>query len=79
LLEVKSHVQDEVAERGAPDFAERAALWSEVIESLGVQLSTAGFCTQRELHEARKCYDEWGRTALMKQTLAMIAVTCIVP
>ena len=36
----------EVVERGGPDFAERAALWSEVIENVGGQLSTAGFCTK---------------------------------
>ena len=79
LLEVKSHMQDEVAEQGAPDFAERTTLWSEVIESLGRQLVTAGFCTEHQLEEARECYYSWAKTALMKQTLAMRAVTGKVP
>ncbi len=79
LLEVTSHVQDEVAETGAPDFAERTALWSEVIESLGGQLVSAGLCTEVQLEEARECYDSWAKTALAKQTFSMRAVTGRLP
>jgi len=79
LVEVKSQVQDEVVERGGTDFPERAALWSEVIENVGGQLTTAGFCTKRQLDEARECYDSWAKTALVKQTLAMRAITGVVP
>jgi hypothetical protein len=79
LLEVKSKVQDEVTKRGGPEFAERAALWSEVIDNVGGRLATAGFCTKRQLEEARECYDSWAKTALVNQTLAMRAVTGIVP
>jgi hypothetical protein len=45
--EIESHDQDEVNERGEPGFAERAALWSEVIENVGAQIVQAGFCTGR--------------------------------
>lgn len=79
LVEVKSQVQDDVVERGGPDFAEGAALWSDVIESVGGQIVAAGFCTKHELEAARECYDLWARRALSKQTLAMRAVTGIVP
>jgi SAM-dependent methyltransferase len=79
LVDVKSHLQDEVVERGGPDFAERAALWPEVMDNLGEQLTTAGFCTKPELRQARECYDSWAQTALLKQALAMCAVTGIVP
>jgi ubiquinone/menaquinone biosynthesis C-methylase UbiE len=79
MVDVKSYVQDEVVERGSPDFAERAALWSEVIDNVGEQLATAGFCTIHQLREARECYDSWAKTALAKQTLAMRAVTGSVP
>ena len=79
LVDVESRMQDEVAERGGPEFAERTAVWSEVIENLGGQLATAGFCTEFQLEEARECYDSWAKTALVKQTLAMCAVTGIVP
>ena len=79
LVEVQSRVQDEVVERGGADFAGRAALWSEVIGSVGGQIANAGFCSERQLVEAGRCYDSWTKTALVKQTLAMRAVTGIVP
>jgi SAM-dependent methyltransferase len=79
LVGVKSRMQDEVVERGEPEFAERTALWSEVIKNVGGQLATAGFCTYFQLEEARERYDSWAATALRKQTLAMRAVTGIVP
>jgi SAM-dependent methyltransferase len=74
LADVESRAQDEVVERGAPEFPERTGLWSAVIESIGPQLETAGFCTKLQLHNARDCYDSWVKTVLMKQTLAMRAV-----
>jgi SAM-dependent methyltransferase len=75
LVDIRSRVEDEVAERGAPDFAGRTALWCEVIESLGAQLAAAGFCTKVQLEEARASYSSWAATALRKQTLAMRVVT----
>ena len=79
LVDVKSHVQDEVVERGGPDFTERAGLWSEVIRNVGGQLAATGFCTESQLEQARECYDSWAQAALVKQTLAMRAVTGIAP
>lgn len=75
LVDVQSSLEDEIVERGEPDFAERSALWSEVIENVGGQLATAGFCTQSQLEEARQSYASWRMTALVKQKLAMRAVT----
>lgn len=43
MIDVESHRQDDVVQRGDPDFAERAALWSEVIDNIGDQLAKAGF------------------------------------
>jgi hypothetical protein len=54
-------------------------LWSEVIENVGGQLATAGFCTKLQLEEARDCYDSWVKTELIKQTLAMRAIIRRVP
>jgi len=78
LIDVQTSMEDEIVERGAPDFAERTALWSEVIENLGGQLATAGFCTPSQLEQTRQSYDSWAKTALVKQKLAMRAVTGIV-
>lgn len=79
LLEVESHIQDEIVERGTPEFPQQTALWSQVIESLGGQLVAAGYCTELQLEQARGCYASWARTSLLKQTLAMRAVTGKVP
>ena len=76
---MESHVEDEVVERGGSDFAESAALWPGVMENVGGQLATAGFCSERQLGEAADCYKSWAKTALVKQTLAMRGVTGRVP
>jgi ubiquinone/menaquinone biosynthesis C-methylase UbiE len=75
LTEIASHVQDEVVERGHADFDERTALWSEVIENVGLTIANAGFCTEAEVSSARESYAPWVRTTLARQTLAMRAVT----
>jgi len=74
LIEIESHVQDEVAHRGTPNFGEQASLWSQVIENVGVQLTKAGFLNESRLQEASECYAAWAQTDLMKQTLAMRTV-----
>lgn len=74
LIEVESHVQDEVAERGDPQFDEQAALWSQVIENVGEQLSNAGFLKESQLREVSECYKAWAQAELMKQTLRMRTV-----
>lgn len=79
LTEIKTQVEDEVIERGGPTFAERSILWSQVIENVGEQLEKAGFCTKDQLARARQSYDSWVQTTLLKQTLAMHAVTGIAP
>lgn len=74
LVNVSSRVQDEVVERRHPEFAECAALWLEVIDNIGEQLSVAGFCTKIQIDEARTSYAPWVKQVLEKQTLAMKAV-----
>jgi len=74
LVDVRSQAQDEVVERGNPDFDERGALWLEVIDNIGEQLSAAGFCTKVQIEEARASYDPWIKQVLVKQTLSMKAV-----
>lgn len=79
LTDVRTSGQDEVVERGDPEFAGQAALWVEVIETLGRQLVTAGFITESQSRQAWECYGAWSDTTLRKQTLAMRAVTGRVP
>jgi SAM-dependent methyltransferase len=79
LIDVESHVQDEVVQRGDPDFDERAALWAEVIGNVGDQIAKGGFCTEAAIVEAREQYGPWARTVLVRQILSMQAVTGRVP
>jgi SAM-dependent methyltransferase len=74
LVDVESHSQDEVVQRGDERFAEQSALWSEVMENLGGQILQAGFLAESQLREAAAGYKAWVQTALVKQTLRMRAV-----
>jgi ubiquinone/menaquinone biosynthesis C-methylase UbiE len=75
LVDVESREQDEIVERGEPEFTERAALWSEVIEKVGEPLSKAGFCTESQLQAAHEGCGAWVQTELRRQKLAMRTVT----
>jgi ubiquinone/menaquinone biosynthesis C-methylase UbiE len=75
LQKVQSHVQDEVVERGDSDFAERTLMWTEVIETLGQQLVTAGYCSQTDLERWRLRCEQWVQSELKKQRLTLRAVT----
>lgn len=79
LTDIESHVQDEIVERGDTDFAARSALWVEVIDNVGEQIATAGFCTAAQVNEARNSYSPWVTTELLKQTLSIRTVTGRVP
>ncbi len=79
LIAIESSVQDEIAERGQPDFAERSTLWSHVIESAGAKIAEAGFCTAADLEEASETYTMWTETAMVRQVLSMRTITGSVP
>jgi SAM-dependent methyltransferase len=74
LAGIESDPQDEIARRGDPDFRDRGALWSEVIENIGPQLVQANLLAESELTEARAAYGSWVNESLVRQTLAMTAV-----
>ncbi|HXP83398.1 MAG TPA: methyltransferase domain-containing protein [Bryobacteraceae bacterium] len=78
LVDIDSHVQDEIAQRGDEAFAEQAALWSQVMENVGEQISRAGFFQESRLRETREGYKAWTRTELRKQVLKMRAVVATV-
>lgn len=79
LTDIESHLQTEIAERGEPDFEGQAALWSGAIEHVDEQLVAAGFLTNQQAQDAHKRYLPWAKTELVKQTLAMWAVTGVAP
>lgn len=78
LLDIESHVQDEIVERGDTEFLERASLWSDVMDN-SAPVVTQAFLTQAQLKAAAQSYAAWIRTDLQKQTLELRAVTGRVP
>jgi SAM-dependent methyltransferase len=74
LDDVRSHDEDEVSVRGEAGFGEETALWGEVIDNLGPALVAARVCDEALLAAARRAYEAWRRTDLVRQTLAMKAV-----
>ena len=79
LLNLQSHNQDELTERGDADFNERTALWGDVIVTLGERLTVAGFLTPGQVSDANECYVPWARTKLRRQLLELRAVTGQLP
>ena len=79
LTDIASYPQDEVSERGQPEFGPGAGIWLGVIEGVGPKLAAAGLCTESELQAARERYQEWISAALERQTLAMSTVVGRVP
>ncbi len=70
----ESHDADEISERGDADFGEKTALWVEVIDNLGPTLCGAGVCDAAFLAAARRSYDAWRGSDLVRQTLSMKAI-----
>ena len=79
LTNVSTSIQNEVVERGQPEFVGQAGIWSEVIENVGGQMATGGFITELQLKNARECYTGWAQTTLRMQRLVLAAVTGMVP
>jgi ubiquinone/menaquinone biosynthesis C-methylase UbiE len=79
LEEVRSFVEDQTAVRGAEDFEERTALWTQVIDNLGPTLQRAGACDAPLVDAARNAYEAWRKTELVRQTLSMRAIAARVP
>jgi SAM-dependent methyltransferase len=74
LTDIRSDPANEISERGDADFAEKTALWIEVIDNLGPTLCRAGVCDQAMLDAARLSYDAWRASDLVRQTLSMRAI-----
>jgi len=73
LDDVRTIVQDEASAWTDEDFAEKTALWAEVIAHLGPTLQSAGWCDAALLESARRSYESWRKTSLRRHTLSMKA------
>lgn len=78
LVDVRSHVQDEVATRGDADFDKRSSLWTATLAYVAERLIDGGFCSKQQLEAARDAYESWITTYLIKQILVLRAVVGVV-
>jgi SAM-dependent methyltransferase len=74
LTAIRSEEANEISERGDADFVQKTALWIEVIDNLGPTMSRAGVCDAALLDAARRSYDAWRASDLVRQTLSMKAI-----
>ncbi len=73
LQEIRTYVQDETSLKADADFEEKTALWVDVIDNIGPTLQGAQACEASLLEAARRSYDDWRRTGLLRHTLSMRA------
>ena len=74
VTDVRIHADDQIAERGDPDFSEAVDIWSAVIENVGPRVVASGHLTERELASAGEHYREYVQYRLQRQTLSMKTV-----
>jgi hypothetical protein len=79
LQEVSSQVQDQTSVKGDADFDETTALWTGVMDNIGPALVGAQVCETRFLEAARRSYEAWRKTDLLRQILSMNAIVARVP
>lgn len=74
LVDVESRNDDEIVERGEPDFERATAIWVGSIETMGSAMAAAGFWTERDRAEALESYARYVQCDLRRQMLAMRSV-----
>jgi len=67
-------VQDEVATRGDPGFADALELWQRVMESMGATIVGAGFLAQADLDAARAAHRSWSEHDARLQRMVLRAI-----
>ena len=76
---IQVHVSDEIARRGAPDFADSAGIWTCVARTIGPSMAAGGFITEQEFLTAEAAYRDWVARGLGTHTLFMRTAEGIVP
>ena len=67
-------VEDEVATRGDPAFADSLGLWRQVMEGMGATIADAGFLAQADLDAARAAHRSWAEHHARLQRMVLRAV-----
>ncbi|PYT67640.1 MAG: hypothetical protein DMG39_23370 [Acidobacteria bacterium] len=75
LVDIQTHIQDEIVQRGEPDFPERSAHGPTLSRISVVRLRMRDFAHNRSCEKRRGATNSWLKTVLMRQTLTMRTVT----
>lgn len=74
LREIESSVEDEVTERGDPDWRESAAVMLHIVDTIGHNIVSDGFATEADRIAAEQSFSEWIDASMQTQTLSLRAV-----
>jgi SAM-dependent methyltransferase len=74
LRAIETRIDDEIVERGEPDFDRSAAIWTNSIESIGESLIAGKFWTEADRQETLARYKGYVASDLRRQWLAMRSV-----
>ena len=71
LSQIEDHDDREISSRGEPGFESATAIWPHVMETIGLTIVSAGFLNEMERKKAMDRYENYRRTSLAKQYLAI--------
>lgn len=74
LVDISESVEDEVAARGADDFAQRAGIWGQVAASRGHQMVADGAISEAGRAAAEADSDAWVGTGCQRQVMHLRCV-----
>ncbi len=79
LSQIKEHDDREVSLRGEPNFESATAIWPHVMETIGLTIVSAGFQDEADRRKAMDRYDDYRRTTLARQCLAIKTIVGLRP
>lgn len=74
LREIESSVEDEVTERGDPDWRENGAVMLHVVDTIGHNIVSDRFATEADRVAAAGAFQVWIDESMRRQTLCLRAV-----
>ena len=71
LGQIEEQDDREISSRGEPGFESATAIWPHVMETIGLTIVSAGFLNEMERKQAMDRYENYRRTSLATQCLAI--------
>ncbi len=71
LSQIEQYDDKEVSLKGEPNFESATAIWPHVMQTIGLTIVSAGFLNEMDREQAMDRYDDYRRTTLATQCLAI--------